>query len=262
MTYYDYQYGFSEAHPDTVYDVQEKEQKAKKILSVLDDYYSGELDKLSLLDIGCSAGIISHVLSKRFRRVIGIDIDEPSVKFAKKNYHSNKVQFSIQDGISLGFPEHSFDVVLCAHVYEHVPDSSLLLAEIHRVLKPDGICYLAAGNRLKLIEPHYKLPLLSVIPKPLANLYLRVLKRGDFYYEKLLTLWKLQALVYQFEVIDYTLEIIENPHRYYATEMVGHGSLKQKIATWVSRTAYWLCPTYIWLLRKHKDGRKKQDNSS
>ena len=250
MTDCGYQRGYSEAHADNVYDTEMREQKAQKIISVLDDHYSDQLGQLSALDFGCSTGIIANVLSQRFGTVIGVDIDVPVVRFAGMNYHSDELHFSIQDGMHLGFPGNSFDVVVCSHAYEHVPDSSLLLSEIYRVLKPGGVCYFAAGNRLKLIEPHYKLPLLSVIPKPLADLYLRVLKKGDSYYEKLLPLWKLRALVSQFEVIDYTLEIIENPERYSATDMIRTNSLKQKLSRWVLKTVYWLSPVYIWLLRK------------
>lgn len=250
MTSHNYQYGFSEMHPNTVYDIRKREKKAEKVLSVLSDYHSGKLDQLSVLDIGCSSGVVCNTFSKKCHQVIGTDIDESAVSFARENYSSAKLHFSIQDGMKLGFVDNFFDTVVCSHVYEHVPDPSQLLAEIHRVLKPGGVCYFAAGNRLKLIEPHYRLPFLSIIPRPLADLYMRTLRRGSYYYEELLTVWKLQDLVSQFEVIDYTLEIIENPNKYSATEMLKQESVKQRLAMWISRAAYWLSPTYIWLLRK------------
>ncbi len=249
MTKYKYQLRYSEIQK-SMYDVEMREQKAKKMLSVLDDHYSGKLETLSLLDIGSSTGIISNVLSERFGSVVGVDIDEQAVGYAKKAHLPDNLRFSIQDAMNLGFPDQSFDVAICAHIYEHVPDSRRLLSEIHRVLRPEGICYFAAGNRLVLIEGHYLLPLLSVVPKPLAHLYLRILRKGNFYYEKLLSLWGLRNLVSQFEIIDYTEEIIRDPRRYCATETVQHGSLSQRMATWILRRAYWLCPTYIWLLRK------------
>jgi hypothetical protein len=57
-------------------------------------------------------------------------------------------------------------------------------------------------------------------------------------------------LVTQFDVIDYTLTILQDLRRFHATDMIADGSLKQKMALWVARRAYWLCPTYIWLLRR------------
>jgi len=150
----------------------------------------------------------------------------------------------------LNFSDNSFDVVVSSHVYEHVSDAERLLSEIYRVLKPGGICYFAAGNRLQPIEPHYRLPLLSLMPKPLADCYLRILKRDDQYKENLLILAKLRRLVSQFEVKDYTLKIIEEPEKYSATEMIKGDSKKQKIAAWIARNLYWFVPTYIWLLHK------------
>ncbi len=253
MTNYEYQYGFSGTHRGAMYDIEMRKQKAKKMLAVLDDYYPGKLKTLNVLDIGCSTGIISNFLSKRFGEIMGIDIDEGAIGYAKENYHSDNLNFDIQSAMDLKFPDNSFDVIICAHVYEHVPDASRLLSEIHRVLKPGGVCYFAAGNRLKVIEAHYNLPLLSVIPKPLAHLYLRLLNREGLYYETHYTVWSLRDIVSQFEIIDYTRKVVENPDKYHLTEMVKQGSFKQKIVLGGLKAAYWLCPTYIWLLRKRKD---------
>ena len=40
--------------------------------------------------------------------------------------------------MKLSFKENSFDIVICTHVYEHVPNSKKLFDEIYRVLKPGG----------------------------------------------------------------------------------------------------------------------------
>ena len=53
--------------------------------------------------------------------------------------------------------------------------------EIHRMLKPGGVCYFSAGNRITLIEAHHKLPLLSVIPKKLAHYYLRIFTEHNYF---------------------------------------------------------------------------------
>ena len=245
----DYQYGFSEQHSNSMYDVDKRTRKATKMLSVV-TAVCGDLSTRSLLDIGCSTGIMTRVYGTKFARVVGIDIDEPAVQFAVSNYSCDNVTFLVRSADSTGFDDESFDVVSCTHIYEHVPDSGTLMSEIYRLLKPGGICYFVAGNRLLLIEGHYRLPLLSVIPKPLAHLYLRALGRGNRYYENHLTLWGLRQLVSRFEVIDFTTEIVRDPRKYSATEMLPPNSFRQKIALAVLNVAYFLFPTYVWVLRK------------
>lgn len=42
------------------------------------------------------------------------------------------------DITGLAFATDSFDIILCNHVLEHVPDDAAAMAELHRVLKPTG----------------------------------------------------------------------------------------------------------------------------
>ena len=245
----DYQYGFSAQHADSMYDVDKRTRKAGKMLSVV-GAVCGDLSTKSLLDVGCSTGIMTGLYGTKFARVVGIDIDEPAVKFAIRNNTSDNVSFRLGSADNTGLEDESFDVVSCTHIYEHVPDSRRLMSEIYRVLKPGGICYFVAGNRLLLIEGHYRLPFLSVMPKPLAHVYLRALGRGKRYYENHLTLWSLRKLVSGFEVIDFTGKIVRDPEKYSATEMISPDSFSQKIALAVLNVAYFLCPTYVWVLRK------------
>jgi hypothetical protein len=122
------------------------------------------------------------------------------------------------------------------------------------MLRPRGVCYFAAANRLNPIEPQHKLAFLSIIPKPFAHLYLRIMGKGNYYYESLLTFWGLKKLVSGFNVIDYTLKILKMPQKYSATEMIQPGTFKQKMILRIIKIAYWLSPTYIWLLQKKKSG--------
>ena len=126
------------------------------------------------------------------------------------------------------------------------------MKEIHRVLRQGGICFLAAGNRLRLVEPHYKLPLLSVLPGFLADWYLTISRKGSHYREKHLTYWGLRRLVSDFQVFDYTIRIIQDPEKYSATELCSPGSLQQKVALILCRLGYGLVPTFVFLLRKFK----------
>lgn len=246
----EYQYGFSESHREIYYDVETRSQKARKIVAILEDHFGPRLDQLSAIDIGCSTGIMAKLLSEHFATMAGIDIDEPAIEYARAHYGSDKISFHVGDAMQTGLPDASFDVVICAHVYEHVPDASRMMDEIHRILKPGGVCFFAAENRLVLVEGDHRLPLLSVMPKRWAHLYMRLAGRGDRYYETHLTYWGLRKLVSRFEVIDYTPRVVRDSARFEATDVVRPGSLGQRAASVLLRVAYWLFPTYLWLLKR------------
>ena len=245
-----YQFDFSEMHREEMYNRQGRERKAKTMVSVLQDYFNTDLKSLNLLDFGSSTGLIANYLSAFFGEVVGIDIDRPAVEFADASYKKENLKFMLANSLKIEMPDNYFDTVICAQVYEHVPDAAMMMAEIYRVLKTGGVCYFTAGNRLNIIEPHYHLPFLSVVPRPLAHLYVKWSGKGSHYYEKHLSYWGLKHLVRRFDIIDYTRSIIENPHRFSADYLLKPNAMKTRLANWVVKYAFWLCPGYIWLLKK------------
>ena len=142
------------------------------------------------------------------------------------------------------------DVVVCNHIYEHVPEAHQMMGEIHRVLREDGFCYFSAGNKYVLMEGHYHLLLLSWLPKPFAHLYLKLTGRGDFYYEEPLSLRGLKRLVRKFRIHDYTLSVIRNPEKFYATDLFNKKTILYKWTQWLAPYLYPWIPTYIWVLTK------------
>ena len=108
----------------------------------------------------------------------------------------------------------------CATTFTNMcPRADQMMDEIYRVLKKEGFCYFAAGNRHMIVEGHYGLPFLSWLPKPLGHLYLKCTGKGNFYYEQHLSLRGLKRLVRKFSVHDYTLPIIGNRDRFSATDL-------------------------------------------
>jgi SAM-dependent methyltransferase len=230
-------------------DVEGRTQKFKKILSVIQDFHP-ETRSLICIDIGCSSGIITSLLGEHFKLAIGLDIDQEAIRYAKIHSLSSRVDFLIGDSMALPFNDESVDVIVCNHVYEHVPESKRLMDEIHRVLNKDGFCYFAAGNRYVLIEGHYHLPFLSWFPKSLAHLYLKLIRKGKFYYEEHLSLRSLRQLVNRFRVYDYTLRIIRDPERFHATDLFNQRRWMYQLLRWIAPYFYWLIPTYVWVLTK------------
>ena len=139
------------------------------MLSVLEDFLQEPLSECEVLNVGGSAGAIDNFLADHARRVVGVDIDDSAIEHAQENFVKDNLLFKVADALDLPFDDASFDVVICSHVYEHVPDPVQMFSEIYRVLRSGGICYFSAGNRIMWNEPHYNLPLLAILPRPLAH---------------------------------------------------------------------------------------------
>lgn len=246
----DYQFDFSSGSP-AMYDTTSRERKAATMTAVLADFLGpGSLSALTLLNVGGSSGIIDNYLSSHFSKVIGMDIDAPAVRYAKEHFKKDNLTFIVGDALRIPYGDNQFDVVVCSHVYEHVPDASVMAEEIYRVLKPGGICYFAAGNRIMWNEPHYNLKLLSVMPRWLAHIYIRASGKASFYHEKHYTYWGLRHLVRRFDIHDYTLKIIQSPDRFLTNYMIKPGSWKSIVGAFIAKYSVWLCPGYIWVLQK------------
>lgn len=248
----DLQYGFSDEHPEAVLNAPARVRKADKILRILEDQgiRAGEA---RLLEMGCGAGFMTRRFAEFAHEVVAVDIDQRALAIARAQNSGQNVAYALMDAQRLALPDESFDVIVCNHVYEHVPDARRLMDEVRRLLRPAGCCYFGAGNRLALMEPHYRLPLLSVVPKGIAHPYLRWFRSVDRYYETHRTYWGLRDLVADFQVTDYTLRVIADPARFAADDLLRPASLRRWAIERFVKHCYWLCPTYLWVLRR-RDG--------
>jgi 2-polyprenyl-3-methyl-5-hydroxy-6-metoxy-1,4-benzoquinol methylase len=242
-----YQYDFSIDNA-AMHSVTGRRRKAETMLAVLREILGERLASARVLNLGCSTGIIDEYLAPHVASTLGIDIDAPAIAAARERCKVANAEFRFGDAMNLDLGDASADVVICSQVYEHVPDPSRMMDEIHRVLAPEGICYFAATNRFCVVEQHYGLPFLSVIPVPLAHLYLRIARMGHYYHERHYGLKRLRRLVERFSVDDYTLRVLNSPEKYASAYLV-----KSRAARFVAKTlarfAYGVFPGYVWVLR-------------
>lgn len=158
-------------------DLASRRLKASKVERLLG--LDGEKRSLRILEVGCGSGGISHYFASPPRRHRVDAVDVVDVRVVRDGF-----AFQLVTGTSLPFENDVFDVVMSNHVIEHVGVRSAQLThlqEMRRVMKPGGMGYLAVPNRWRLIEPHYRLPFLSVLPRPLRSPYVRLTRRGDVY---------------------------------------------------------------------------------
>lgn len=247
-----YQLDYAAGRPQ-MYNQKSRQQKAKRIIKVLEEVLGKtNLKNLSVFDLGCSTGIIDNILSQKFKTVLGGDIDKEAVLFAKGNFKRKNLKFQIEDAMNLSFKDNSFDVVICTHIYEHVPDPKRLFQEIYRILKPKGVCYFAAVNKLWPLEPHYNLPLLSLLPKKVANFYISITNKGMRYFETPMTYWELKKLISPFLRIEYTDKILQNPKRFGFEDILNPENPLTLLIKLISPVLKYFSPTFFWILVKTK----------
>ena len=96
-----------------------------------------------VLDVGCGRGVLLQEFRRRGWEVQGTELSESAASYARQTL---KIPVEIGDLETIGFPPNYFDAITLWHVLEHVADPRALLAEIRRILKPDGVLLVAVPN--------------------------------------------------------------------------------------------------------------------
>lgn len=189
--------------------------KGLRTAQILEEYKD---NNSKVLDLGCGIGLTLSILTQRFPKSIGCDVDPEAVKATKGILEKiqRKVPVVLYDGNNLPFANNSFDIVVSIEVIEHVNNPYKMLSEIRRVLKPDGILHITTANKWWPYEPHFRLLFLSYLPEFIADFYIRLTGKGESYHDiKLPSYWNFKKMVNKyFFVEDITLSLIENYKKY------------------------------------------------
>jgi ubiquinone/menaquinone biosynthesis C-methylase UbiE len=112
-------------------------------------------DRDILVDIGCGTGGVLISAQGNYRAVYGVDIALRWLVVCQKRLRDRaaRARLICADAEAIPIPSACFTQAVAADLVEHVYDSDKVLAEIRRLLKPQGMLWLSASNRY-CIGPH------------------------------------------------------------------------------------------------------------
>ena len=93
----------------------------------------------TVLELATGTGLIARHIVNVAAHIEATDASAEMIAQAKRDNRSAKLHFSVQDMFCLPYADRSFDVVIVSNALHIVPQPEKALAEIHRVLKDDGV---------------------------------------------------------------------------------------------------------------------------
>lgn len=97
----------------------------------------------SILDVGCGTGsALKMLLALEYKNLTGVDFSPKMLTKARQKL-GEEVKLIFADAAKLPFENERFDIVLSTEAFHHFPEPEKSLREIVRVLKKDGLLYLA-----------------------------------------------------------------------------------------------------------------------
>lgn len=130
-----------------------------------------DLSNKKVVDVGCGGGILAESMALLGAQVTGIDRSKPLIDVAKLHQLESKttveyLHISVEE-LAQERP-HSYDLVACLEMLEHVPDPKAIIKACATLLKPNGHIIFSTLNRnpksylFAIIGAEY---LLKLLPK-------------------------------------------------------------------------------------------------
>lgn len=107
-----------------------------RVKTVLD--FSDIQNSDKVIEIGCEGGyLLKKILFAQ--EIVGLDIARNALDDARKNVKSNKVKLICADASNIPLENCYFDKIICSQTLEHVDNPVEIVAEMYRIIKPNGI---------------------------------------------------------------------------------------------------------------------------
>jgi len=153
-------------------------QRGREIARVINE--RTELSGKDVLDVGCGyTGLLIVMKEAGARSLTGIEVDHQRLDWGRKRldslgYEAKILEFDVcraDAPATLG----TYDIILAQDVIEHVPDPSLTIDHLCRMLRPDGAVYVQVGNKFSpdqlTGDHHYRLPGITLLSQAQAIEY-------------------------------------------------------------------------------------------
>ena len=158
------------------------------------------LEKLKILDVGCGGGLLCEPLNRLGATITGIDASNDNIEVAK--LHSKEMNLNIKyihtAPENLDLKNNTYDALLCMEVVEHLKDVNLFIENCSKLIKKNGIMFVATINK------NLKSYIFAILG---AEYVLRWLPIGTHDWDKFLT--------------PQDLEIVASKNNFLADEIVG-----------------------------------------
>ncbi|KRG79496.1 hypothetical protein ABB30_00720 [Stenotrophomonas ginsengisoli] len=101
-----------------------------------------------VLDVASGEGYGSAMLASRARSVCGVDISQEAVDHAASRYAAlSNLTYMQGSAAAIPLPDDCVDVVVSFETIEHLMEQEEMMAEIRRVLRPDGVLVMSSPNK-------------------------------------------------------------------------------------------------------------------
>ena len=154
-------------------------ERGNFVKSIVEKYITCE--NLIVLDLGSGEGGTSIVFSEK-NKVVSYDLN--FIRLERQKDSSLKF-FQINGNASyLPFKKNSFDLIILQDVIEHLTDIKILINQINRILKSEGIIYISTPNKYSLFniiaDPHWGLPILGLLNrKAIKKFFLKSFRKKE-----------------------------------------------------------------------------------
>jgi ubiquinone/menaquinone biosynthesis C-methylase UbiE len=123
----------------------------------------------TVLEIGCGTGTTALRLAPSVARIVGTDVSNEMIAIAREKAIAQACQnatFTVAEAVRGPGADQSYDTVLALNVLHLLADRALTLANIRRLLKPDGL-FISKTPCLAEMNPliRYAVPVMRMIGK-------------------------------------------------------------------------------------------------